>query len=67
MVDLGDGFILKALQEPPRGEQELRFYQQVVNNGSVDPDLQALKPFLPQFAGTVERNESKELFRFFWL
>ncbi|RUS85576.1 hypothetical protein EGW08_006659, partial [Elysia chlorotica] len=56
VIDLGDGFILKALQKPPRGERELNFYQYVSDQALVDPDLQMLKPFLPQFAGKIDRD-----------
>ncbi|KAK3787612.1 hypothetical protein RRG08_034315 [Elysia crispata] len=56
VIDLGDGFILKALQKPPRGERELNFYQHVSDEACVDSDLQMLKPFLPHFSGKIDRD-----------
>lgn len=61
IIDLGDGYILKALQKPPRGERELCFYQQVSDEMCADHYLQMLKPFLPHFAGKVDRDEGSYL------
>ncbi|GFS09164.1 kinase [Elysia marginata] len=61
VIDLGDGYILKALQKHPRGERELSFYQQIFDQIYVDPDIQMLKSFLPHFAGKVDRGEGSYL------
>ncbi|XP_059173080.1 inositol polyphosphate multikinase-like [Physella acuta] len=61
MVDLGNGFVLKALQNPPRGLRELNFYQKVFDPDCTDPDLLELQKFLPSFDGVHEENGVKFL------
>ena len=59
MIDIGDGTVLKCLQNPPRGTVELNFYEKVFNQTCSDPDYEELKPFLPPFFGSEEINGSK--------
>ncbi|KAH9520011.1 hypothetical protein Btru_071467 [Bulinus truncatus] len=61
MVDLGNGFVLKSLQNPPRGVREYNFYQKVFDPDCRDPDLIELREFMPQFHGTVVKNGGKFL------
>ncbi|XP_005095142.1 inositol polyphosphate multikinase [Aplysia californica] len=56
MIDLGNGYILKSLQKPPRGTRELGFYQKVFDDACSDPDLIELKPFLAPFYGAEKKN-----------
>ncbi|CAL1528651.1 unnamed protein product [Lymnaea stagnalis] len=55
MVDLGNGLVLKSLQNPPRGARELGFYQKVFDPECTDSDLIELREFLPAFYGTHEK------------
>uniref|UniRef100_A0A2C9JRX7 Kinase n=1 Tax=Biomphalaria glabrata TaxID=6526 RepID=A0A2C9JRX7_BIOGL len=61
MVDIGNGFVLKSLQNPPRGVRELNFYQKVFDKECADADLIELRDFMPTFHGTVEKNGGKFL------
>lgn len=46
-----DGKLLKPLQEPPRGERELHFYENVFSKDISDAVTLKLKSFLPTFYG----------------
>ncbi|XP_071105069.1 inositol polyphosphate multikinase-like isoform X1 [Haliotis cracherodii] len=54
MLHLGEGLILKALQDPPRGARELQFYQRVFSPTNTDEVTMALRRFMPAYHGTME-------------
>uniref|UniRef100_A0A0B6YPL8 Kinase n=1 Tax=Arion vulgaris TaxID=1028688 RepID=A0A0B6YPL8_9EUPU len=61
IVDIGNGLILKSVQNPPRGERELNFYHQIFNPNCDNADLLELRPFVSSFYGTEDREGLKFL------
>ena len=60
MLDRGDGIVLKALQDPPRGTRELKLYETVFDPSCSDITLLKLRDFLPPFHGTEIHDEGKK-------
>lgn len=60
MLDRGNGIVLKAMQEPPRGTREIELYQVVFSPVCTDKDLLELRNFIPWFYGTEERDEGED-------
>ena len=56
-----DGFILKPLQDPPRGPRELQFYERVFNGIDPAPHVIKLKEFLPKYYGSFKHGEGNNL------
>jgi len=52
-----EGYILKPIQPPPRGDREVEFYQTV--NSSSDPNVAQFVQFIPQFFGTCKKKDGK--------
>ena len=52
MLDRGNGMVLKALQNPPRGTRELDLYQTTFAPACCDKHLLELRNFLPLYYGT---------------
>lgn len=52
MLDRGNGIVLKALQNPPRGTRELKLYQTTFAPSCKDKELFELRHFLPLYYGT---------------
>jgi len=52
------GCILKPIQEGPRGERELEFYQ-TLNEPNAGPEAKGFLPFIPKFYGTCKKREGE--------
>ena len=59
MLDIGNGRVLKTVQNPPRGTCELNFYQKVFDVTCKDDDILAFRKFMPGFHGTVVKDGGK--------
>lgn len=56
MLDRGDGTVLKAVQNPPRGPREVNFYKDVFAKDCMDLVMLELRHFLPCFYGMEHRD-----------
>ena len=61
MLDRGNGIVLKAVQNPPRGTREKKLYQTVFAPGCKDKDLLELRSFMPLYYGTETVDDGKSL------
>ncbi|KAL4240251.1 hypothetical protein ACF0H5_001045 [Mactra antiquata] len=52
-----EGYILKALQKPPRGTRELDFYKKVFDKDCSDKDTLQLRQFMPDYFGSFRFDE----------
>lgn len=57
LLENDDGTVLKAVQQPPRGDRELNFYEKVFDPNTKDPVLLQLQPLLPKYHGCETYSE----------
>jgi hypothetical protein len=60
MLASKDGIILKPVQEFPKGEQEIKFYESIFRSPNPSEDILTLRKFLPNYHGIVELPENKQ-------
>lgn len=49
-----DGSVLKAAVKPMCGIREIKFYEQLHEENLNDPDVEAMRKFVPEYRGTVK-------------
>lgn len=56
-----DGYVLKPVQSPPRGEREHNFFKKIFSNkdNELNEDEKLLKNLLPTYRGSYVHNDSK--------
>jgi len=52
-----EGCILKPIQPPPRGDREVKFYENVAT--TTDPEIAKFAKFIPQYFGTCTKKDSR--------
>ena len=57
MLTKKDGRILKPIQPPPRGDREVKFYQDVTN--SEDPEVAKFLSFIPTYFGNCSKADGQ--------
>ena len=63
LLQTDDGFILKPVQPPPRGENEHNFYKQIFlsDEDKINEDEFDLRDFLPTYHGAYIHDNSNTL------
>ncbi|XP_052266097.1 inositol polyphosphate multikinase-like isoform X2 [Dreissena polymorpha] len=61
MLEHEDGYILKALQKPPRGTRELHFYEKIYDQTCTDKHVLQLRELMPAFYGAFQFQEYPEV------
>ena len=62
-MQTNDGYVLKPVQSPPRGEREHNFFKRIFSSDDSDlnQDEINLRNFLPTYRGSLIHNESKTM------
>jgi 1D-myo-inositol-tetrakisphosphate 5-kinase/inositol-polyphosphate multikinase len=66
LLQSNDGFVLKPVQSPPRGEREHTFFKRLFQSDEnlLNSDETELRNLLPTYRGSLNHNDSKFLTRF---
>lgn len=67
LLQSNDGFVLKPVQSPPRGEREHNFFKRLFQSDDslLNSDEIELRNLLPTYRGCLNHNDSKILTKFF--
>ena len=62
-MQTNDGYVLKPVQSPPRGEREHSFFKRLFssNDSDLNQDEIHLRNLLPTYRGSLIHNESKHI------
>ena len=62
LLQTNDGFVLKPVQSPPRGEREHNFFKHIFlsDSNELNEDEIELKNLLPTYRGSFMHNNSKD-------
>ena len=60
LLQTNDGYVLKPVQSPPRGEREHNFFKRIFssNDSDLNQDELQLRNLLPTYRGSLIHNES---------